>query len=103
MGAPLKFNGLDTFFFGVFSRSISSFSDVRSWKSPITSRSIEHRAITFSICSLLISGEIDLVLRRLLWSFPIVVEGGLASKWGRWWKIFGEEKEEKVKEGRVGV
>ena len=45
------------------------------------SRSIE--AVAFSNCSQLASGETDLVLRQLFWSFSIMVEEGLASDWER--------------------
>ena len=85
MGAPLEFNEFETFFFFFFffSRSSSGFCAFRIWKSPIASRSTEHRAAAFSYCSLLTSSETDLVIRRLFWSFSsvIVVEEGLAFDW----------------------
>ena len=102
MGAPQKFRSLDTFSFWFFSKSISGFTDIQIWKSLIASEFMDHKATAFSFCSLFVSGENDLVLRRLLSSF--VVGRGIASNWERSWKSSGVgEKEEKVKDWRDGL
>ena len=94
MSVPLKLIGLQVFFLSIFSRSSSGFSAFRSWKSPIASGSIEHRVAALLIWSLLISGELDLALRRLL------CEGGptSGSTGGRSGNSSGEEKEERLSE-----
>ena len=77
MSAPLKFNGLDTLFSLIFSKSSSGFSAFRIWKLPIASRSTEHRATAFLTFFSFISGETNLVLRRI--GLSVAGEGGLTS------------------------
>ena len=79
MGALLKFDGLATFFFLIFSRSSSGFSAFRIWKSLMASGSTAHRAAAFSKTpiSASVAGETDLVLRRL--DLSVEGEGSLTS------------------------
>ena len=96
MGAPLKLSGLHVFFFCTFSKSSSGFSAFRSWKSPIASGSTEHRVIAFLVCSLFMSGDLDLALCRLFCGV-VLWERGLAG--GRFLNN-SDEKSEGLSEGR---
>ena len=93
-------------FLSTFSSSCKGFSISRSRKSEMDSRTVEHSATAAWMESLLSSGEIDLVLRRLLGSVD-GIRNALSSDCVHvavceWRNSSGGEREGKVSEGKDG-
>ena len=98
MGAPLKLNGLQIFFFVIFSKSSSGFSLLRIWKSSIPSELIQHRATAVWISSLSSASKTDLVLHQL--SEFLDIGAGLRTSDCDRRKNSGVKREERLREGK---